>query len=118
MKRRPLPPFAKRLTEYHRKDFAMVAIGPWAWQRAKADPRFLVLPEGRDPHEFSWPVAGREIFLMELGAFDTDRLERTAQALLLAGARRIVAYRAALHRDLRHEPIIVYAPDEAAASAA
>lgn len=112
MSRRRLPPFACRLKLRGpaTRDQIVVAIGPWAWNYAKADAlnRALVLPEDRDPFDFRWPVAGIDVLLLELGVFDTDRLERTALALLCHGAACVRAIRSGLFRDRREFPMVIF----------
>jgi hypothetical protein len=73
-----------------------VAIGPKAWDvdRIKSFP-VMVLPDDRDPADFSWPVAGLEVLVLEVGTYNTARLERLAQALLTAGAVSVLASRTA-----------------------
>lgn len=117
MTQRPLPPFSSRLKIRGpaTRNQIVIAIGPWAWNYAKADQgnRALVLPEDRDPFDFRWPVAGIEVLLLELGVFDTDRLERVALALLCDGAACVRALRSGLFRDRRNCSMVVYVPDAA-----
>lgn len=116
MKQRQLPPFAQRLKLRGpaTQNQVIVAIGPWAWHYARTDGlnRALVLPDDADPFDLRWPVAGVEVLLLELGVFDTDRLERTALALLCDGAACVRALRSALFRE-RGFPMVVYVPDGA-----
>ncbi|MBL8226387.1 MAG: hypothetical protein JNM50_13770 [Chromatiales bacterium] len=56
----------------------------------------MVLPEGADPLAFHWPVKDLPVLLIEVGTFDTARLERLAYALLRDGAAFVRPLREAL----------------------
>jgi hypothetical protein len=114
--RKPLPPYGK--DHVTRRGHAWVAIGERAWElpKRKAFP-VMVVPPGEDPHEFTWPVRDQVVTVIELGSFDTDRLDRLALALLLAGARRVIAVREAQLRQ-KVSSLAVYARDAADARAA
>jgi hypothetical protein len=53
----------------------------------------MVLPENTDPVDFRWPVADQDVLLVEVGTYDTGKLERIAQVLLESGARMVLPIR-------------------------
>lgn len=111
MIRKPLPPFGHAFTQSRTAAGAWVAIGPGAWGFTRLKPfPVMVLPPDRDPFAYAWPVRGLVVTLIEVGDFDTDRLNRTAYALLLAGARRVIALREALLHE-RVFPLQVFVRD-------
>jgi hypothetical protein len=71
----------------------------------------MVLPEQSDPFAFRWPVCGEAVLLVELGAFDTDHLERCAVALLDAGAEIVIPIRDALLAERPPRMWPRYVPD-------
>jgi hypothetical protein len=71
----------------------------------------MVLPEQSDPFSFRWPVRGEAVLLVELGAFDTDHLERCAVALLDAGAEIVIPIRDALLAERPPRMWPRYVPD-------
>ncbi len=92
-----LPPYGKQYLEQLPSAGIWVAIGPGAWGFAK--PRsfpVMVLPEDREPSDFDWPSNGQPALIHERGAFNDERLDAMAKALLLAGAPTVVAIREAL----------------------
>ena len=93
-----LAPYAKHLPCERRN--LWIYSGPRAWilarWRVKSDLPVLVLPPGRDPSEFQWPVRGQAVMLIERGECDTSRIERTALELLRQGAPFVSTIREAL----------------------
>ena len=96
----PLPPYGRRFVNGVPSSGFRVFIGPSAWSRAKrtAIPA-MVLPEGNDPAQYHWPVAGGDVIVIEYDCYDTDRLERTEQVLLESGARMVYLIRTAHLED-------------------
>lgn len=96
--RKPLAPFGKQLAQAlatgmrpSRDVRINMAANPW--ERTRQDNRgariALALPDDQAPEHFSWPVAGCTCLLVELSPQGAERLQRTALALLDAGARRV-----------------------------
>ena len=80
-------PYAKRLPHDYRN--LWIFSGPRAWTLARwrvenALP-VLVLPPGRDPSDFQWPVLGTEITVVDSGSTEF-LLEALAHNLLASGA--------------------------------
>ncbi len=99
MIRKPLPPYGAEHLTRGRSNCAFVAIGSKAWGLARRRLPFypvMVLPDDCEPSDFAWPVNGVPVLLIEVGSFDTVRLERTGLALLLAGAPIVTTIREAL----------------------
>ena len=82
-----LAPYAKHLPADHRN--LWIYSGPRAWilaqWRVKSGLPVLVLPPGRDPSEFQWPVLGTEITVVDSGSTES-LLEALAHNLLASGA--------------------------------
>ena len=100
MTRKPLPPFGRELAIYllsGGRSGPFVAIGPGAWslaRRRQACYPVAVIPCDRDPLDFRFDfLRGLPAVLLEVGCFDTDRLERAALAMLTDGAQRVVPIR-------------------------
>ena len=72
----------------------------------------MVAPPDRDPMEFDWTALnGRKVVLIEIGSFDTDNVERTALALLIAGVPHVRTIRR-VHPDQPVPTCGSYARDE------
>lgn len=82
-----LPPYALRLRP---KDKCVwLFTGPAAWGWATNDARNkLLLPPDHDPVRYRWPVADRDVVILDTGSPDAY-LRRTAWALLNSGAIRV-----------------------------
>ena len=91
-----LPPFGKQFQPVPISGI-QVAIGSGAWdfQKRHWSP-IMVLPENKEPLDFTWPSDGRPALIHERGCMDDDRLYATAKALIEAGASSVVAIREAL----------------------
>ena len=100
--RRPLPPFGRLYREQPPSNGVWIACGPNAWDFTKLKPfPVLVLPDECDPADFQWPVADQDVLLIEIGTYDTERVERIAQVLLESGARLVYPIRTANFRETR-----------------
>ena len=60
-----------------------------------------MLPDECDPADFQWPVAHQDVLLIEVGIYDTERVERIAQVLLESGARLVYPIRTANFSESR-----------------
>jgi hypothetical protein len=116
--RRPLPPYARQWLDAGAKYGPQVICGTGAWQFAEHRKRCgfaIVAPPGQDPLQFDWsPLAGRSVVLIEVGSFDTEYVERTALALLIAGVPHVRTIRR-VHPDQPLPTCGSYARDEYAA---
>ena len=82
-----LPPFAKRLRKS--ESLVWVFAGPLAWEWVERDTRNkLALPPNDSPLLYHWPVAAKDVIVLDTGSPDTE-LRRLAWALLSAGACRV-----------------------------
>ena len=107
MNGRRYPPFGKQYLEQKPGAGMWIAIGPGAWDFAKAKSfAVLVLPDDAEPSDFKWPTDGGPVLVHERGQFDDDRLRSMAEALLRAGASSVVAIREALLES--HDPRIFF----------
>lgn len=91
VKPRPIPG-AGAFAELQRKRPGMTcwaSCEPDAPSREHDARAFLMLPCGRDPAAYFWPVLGREVVLIGTGASDR-RILATCRALLRNGALKIV----------------------------
>jgi len=91
-KRLILPPFAKSIDKFSRRDEIIICTGSEAWQRAKSPTWFcnvakLVLPMDEPPERYKWPVSGRYVMVFGFGELDTyHRLIELSKCLLKRGA--------------------------------
>ncbi len=82
-----LPPYARQLRP--KENHIWLFTGPSAWEWAVNDTRNkLLLPAEHDPARYRWPVAGKDVVILDTGSADAY-LRRTAWALLNAGALRV-----------------------------
>lgn len=113
--RKPLPPYAKQWLNAGARYGPQVICGPGAWAFAEHRKRCgfaLVAPPDRDPLEFDWSLLnGRAVVLIEVGGFDTEVVERTALALLIAGVPHVRTIRR-VHPDQPVPTCGSYARDE------
>jgi hypothetical protein len=72
----------------------------------------MVLPENTDPVDFRWPVADQDVLLVEVGTYDTGKLERIAQVLLESGASMVLPIRT---QDFNYRRIFWRSEEDAAA---
>jgi len=94
--KKPLPPYGKYFVGRPPSCGVWIACGPNAWDFTKLKPfPVLVLPDECDPADFRWPVADQDVLLIEVGTYDTERVERIAQVLLESGARLVYPIRTA-----------------------
>jgi hypothetical protein len=94
-----LPPGGHDWLAYRGRSGPLVTIGPDGFAIAARRWRCypcMVLPDGEDPLSFHWPIAGYAVLVHEAGAYDTERLERLARALLRDGATLVLPLRQAL----------------------
>jgi hypothetical protein len=102
MRRKQFPPNGRRLLTHRNSAGVWVAFGPGAWRFASAKPfPVLVLPHDSEPECFKWPVRDEDVLVVEVGTYDTVRLERLAQVLLESGANLVQSVRTANYRDNR-----------------
>jgi hypothetical protein len=107
--RKPLPPYGKELQEHLQralqpKNNVFLFLGKDPWQSAKAfnaSQVVLVLPPGKSPYEYYWPVKGCSILAIAKGELATSYVEQAAHALLIAGAMSV-------HVMLPNYRLIVY----------
>jgi hypothetical protein len=103
---RPLPPFGKQFRPVPGGG-VRVATGPGAWDFAKKHGHpIMVLPENTEASDFDWPSDGNPALIHERGAYNDERLDLLAHALLMAGASSVVAIREALFDD--YDPRVFY----------
>ena len=82
-----LPPNGRKFLANPGHACAWIVLGPGGWRFTRRKPwPVMLLEEGVDPTAYRWPVSGYEVFLVEVGCYDTARLERLAQVLLESGA--------------------------------
>lgn len=82
-----LPPYARQLRA--KESCIWLFTGPSAWEWAANDTRNkLLLPPEHDPVRYRWPVADKDMLILDTGSTDAY-LRRTAWALLNAGALRV-----------------------------
>jgi hypothetical protein len=89
-----LPPYGKKLKQLlaqgeKPKNCIFLFLGINAWQSAKAfnhTQTVLVLPPEKSPYSFNWPVQECAVLAFDKGGLEPDYIEKTAHALLLAGA--------------------------------
>ena len=104
-----LPPFGKQFQRVPASG-VRVAIGPGAWSFARTHHRpVMVLPDDSEPKDFLWPSDGNTALVYERGPRNDDRLQRMAEALLVAGASSVVAVREALLDD--SDPRVFFDPE-------
>lgn len=89
---KPLPPFGNVLDGEH----IIVICGADAWE-VLYEPIFarrsiLLLPPGRSPFKYRWPVAGRECSIVDRGA-TAETLLQLEGALWQYGAKRVSHHR-------------------------
>jgi len=88
--------------------FITVCIGHGCWETAKkwkqyGDTPPLVLPDGKAPSSFKWPVGGR-LVLIQAGVGPSDEtLEELIKCLLTAGAKKVT-----LHRSYSRKSILQF----------
>lgn len=94
MIRKPLPPYGRQYIEQPLSSGVWIACGPDAWDFTKLKPfPVMVLADECDPADFQWPVAHQDVLLIEIGTYDTERVERIVQVLLESGARLVYPIR-------------------------
>lgn len=104
-----LPPFGKQFLEQRPSAGIWVAMGPGAWEFAKARTfPVMVLPDDREPSDYEWPTDGGPVLIHERGPCNDQRLHALAKTLMLAGASSVVAIREALLDS--HDPRIFFDP--------
>ena len=104
-----LPPFGKQFRRIPTSG-VRVAIGPGAWSFEKTHHRpIMVLPDDSEPKDFLWPSDGKSALVYECGPCNDDRLQRMAEALLVAGASSVVAIREAHLED--SDPRVFFDPE-------
>lgn len=82
-----LPPYARQL--HPNGNCIWLFTGPSAWAWAANDRRNkLLLPPEHDPARYHWPVANKDVVILDTGSEDAY-LRRIAWALLNAGALRV-----------------------------
>lgn len=82
-----LPPYGRQL--HPTSNCIWLFVGPAAWEWGANDARNkLLLPPEHDPSNYRWPVAGKDVVILDTGAGDSY-LRRIAWALLNAGAQRV-----------------------------
>lgn len=93
-----IPPFGKQFRPVPRSGIQVaLGAGAWAFAKARIAP-IMVLPDGHDAREFSWPSNVGPALVFERGEPKgcnraRKRLEGLAMELLLAGATSVVALR-------------------------
>jgi len=100
-----LPPYGKLFQPVSRSG-VRVALGVGAWDFVKTQPPTMVLPDDANPDDFQWPSDGKPALIHERGAYNDDRLDELAGALLRAGSPSVVALREALLDDF--DPRVFY----------
>lgn len=94
---KPLPPYGKQWLADPPGAGLWVAIGPTAWNFAKARAFPVpILPDDAEPADYRWPAHRGGATIFECGIFDDDRLSAMATELLTAGSPFVVAIREAL----------------------
>lgn len=84
---RCLPPYARQLRA--KGGCIWLFTGPSAWEWAANDTRNkLLLPPDHDPVRYRWPVAGKDVVILDTGSPDAY-LRHLAWALLNTGALRV-----------------------------
>ena len=96
MRPKPLPPYGRQYLDQRPSNGPWIACGPGAWEFTRLKPfPVIVLPDGDDPADYRWPVIDQDVLLIEVGIYDTERIERIAQVLLESGARMVYPIRTA-----------------------
>jgi len=83
-----LPPFGKRLDANSREIWVYFGTEAWnaARYRNKRKLPVLLLPPDRDPQNFRWPVAGKEVLLIQQGQHDILKIPSLANLFFAYGA--------------------------------
>ncbi len=103
---KPLPPYGRDFQPVP-KTGVRVAIGRDAWDFVKTQRQpTMVLPDDANADDFQWPSDGKPALIHERGAYNDERLDSLAHALLKAGASSIVAIREALLDE--YDPRVFY----------
>jgi len=88
-----LPPFAKQLNPDAREVWLYFGSDPWRAAKCRAARKLpvLLLPPDKQPEQFRWPVAGKEVLLIQLGDYDILRIPSFANLLFGYGASAVRA---------------------------
>jgi len=83
-----LPPYGKHLCSEAREIWVYFGSDPWPASKYRATRRLpaLLLPPDQSPEQFRWPVAGKEVLLIQQGQYDILRIPAFANLLLGYGA--------------------------------
>jgi len=85
---RKLPPFAKQLKPDAVEVWIYFGSDPWpaAKYRAARKLPVLLLPPDRQPEQFRWPVAGKEVLMIQQGDYNPLKIPSFASLLFCYGA--------------------------------
>ena len=97
-KRRQLPPFGRSLyavLNAGRRPVNCVYcfVGTGTWEKANSFSKqqaVLLLPSGKDPANYHWPVMGLDCLVARVGETTKHEVLLLMRELLAAGARRLV----------------------------
>jgi len=94
-----VPPFGKPLKELLQSgqlpnNSVWLYIGNKAWDKGKSSSlsrptRTLILPNGKNPLDYDWPVSGCDILMIETSPIDTEYIEHFANLLFSYGATKV-----------------------------
>ncbi len=88
--RRIFPPFSRDIKIHTDNPTVFVCLGNHGWERAKQlRGRSLVLPAGKDPAAFKWPVYGCGSILLDYAGIHSVA-ERLAGELMRWGATCVI----------------------------
>ena len=88
----PLAPYAKKMRVPRDNDTMYVFAGWFSHEQCTniASMRGMVLPEGTCPYDYTWPVKGRGVIVMDYTGMDQMAAMTLGEALKDAGAEEVI----------------------------
>jgi hypothetical protein len=83
-----LPPFAKQMNPDAREVWLYFGGDPWPAAKCRAARKLpvLLLPPDQNPEAFRWPVAGKQVLMIQQGGIEIQKIPAFASLLFSYGA--------------------------------